>query len=140
MQIFIDPDAPSGAEPLTGPFLHWIVANITRADASDGEEICETDERTNERTDRRDVCVLGAYRSPGPRPGSGKQSVHLFALSIGGESEGRENVFEPGGSTTIPAARVRRSTSIGVALRRAFRDRRLECLCLSFEEEEEEKS
>ena len=43
-QIFIDPDAPSGAEPLTGPFLHWIVTNIAGDDATDGDEICETND------------------------------------------------------------------------------------------------
>ncbi len=37
----IDPDAPSSDQPITGPFIHWILANSKQDDGNDGQPICE---------------------------------------------------------------------------------------------------
>jgi phosphatidylethanolamine-binding protein (PEBP) family uncharacterized protein len=36
----IDPDAPSSAQPITGPFIHWILANFKENHGNDGTIIC----------------------------------------------------------------------------------------------------
>jgi phosphatidylethanolamine-binding protein (PEBP) family uncharacterized protein len=36
----IDPDAPSADNPITGPFIHWILGNFQQSDGTDGQHIC----------------------------------------------------------------------------------------------------
>lgn len=36
----IDPDAPSSSEPITGPFIHWILSNLKENNPNDGLIIC----------------------------------------------------------------------------------------------------
>jgi phosphatidylethanolamine-binding protein (PEBP) family uncharacterized protein len=36
----IDPDAPSSDQPITGPFIHWILANFQQNNALDGQALC----------------------------------------------------------------------------------------------------
>ena len=36
----IDPDAPSAEQPIIGPFIHWILANIREHDGNDGQPVC----------------------------------------------------------------------------------------------------
>lgn len=37
----IDPDAPSSEQPITGPFIHWILSNLKENNGTDGQTICE---------------------------------------------------------------------------------------------------
>ncbi|CAF1288047.1 unnamed protein product [Adineta steineri] len=58
--VMIDPDAPSSDNPITGPFIHWILASFNHIHGEDGQNICK-------------------YMGPGPRSGTGKHR-YIFLL------------------------------------------------------------
>ncbi|UJR24663.1 hypothetical protein I4U23_006036 [Adineta vaga] len=72
--IMIDPDAPSAENPITGPFIHWILANFKQNDGKDGQHIC-------------------AYTGPGPRPGTGRHR-YIFLIYQSDEQVKEEKKFD----------------------------------------------
>ncbi|CAF1275409.1 unnamed protein product [Didymodactylos carnosus] len=57
--IMCDPDAPSEKDPSSGPYLHWVHANSTKFNLSDGSILCE-------------------YDGPGPPAGTGTHRYIFF--------------------------------------------------------------
>ncbi|CAF1359975.1 unnamed protein product [Adineta ricciae] len=78
--VMIDPDAPSGENPITGPFIHWILANFKANDGKDGQPIC-------------------AYTGPGPRAGTGRHR-YMFLIYQSDEQVKQDRKFD-----TIPERR-----------------------------------
>ncbi|CAF3296671.1 unnamed protein product [Rotaria socialis] len=71
--IMIDPDAPSSDQPITGPFIHWMLANFQENNEIDGLSICP-------------------YMGPGPRPGTGRHR-YIFLLYESTEQIKEEKTF-----------------------------------------------
>ncbi|CAF4103926.1 unnamed protein product, partial [Rotaria sordida] len=72
--IMIDPDAPSSDQPITGPFIHWILSNFQGNNGIDGQAICP-------------------YMGPGPRSGTGRHR-YIFLLYQSTEQVKEEKKFD----------------------------------------------
>jgi phosphatidylethanolamine-binding protein (PEBP) family uncharacterized protein len=79
---FLDPDAPSRADPKFGPFRHWVVSGVLLSGVMESEKVwCGLDALAKESAPSVPAGAKSSkeattpYRPPGPGPGSG---VHRY--------------------------------------------------------------
>ncbi|KAF8741333.1 Phosphatidylethanolamine-binding protein, partial [Rhizoctonia solani] len=76
---FLDPDAPSRADPKFGPFRHWVITGL-RAPSADAITQLAKDNTTDAPIGAKSTKqATTPYRPPGPGPGTG---VHRYVFLL----------------------------------------------------------
>ncbi|CAE6526791.1 unnamed protein product [Rhizoctonia solani] len=105
---FLDPDAPSRADPKFGPFRHWVITGL-RAPSVDAIAQLANDASNAPIAAKSTNQATTPYRPPGPGPGTG---VHRYVFLLFREPS--ENFKVPPGSPEYGAELEQRRNWSGV--------------------------
>jgi phosphatidylethanolamine-binding protein (PEBP) family uncharacterized protein len=97
----IDPDAPNRDQPITGPFVHWVLANFQEKNGKDGKAFCKSHYKVlyyvyikRENFPIFDLFLIGPYMGPGSRPGTGTHRYIFLLYQSVDAIEGEEKTYD----------------------------------------------
>lgn len=105
---FLDPDAPSRADPKFGPFRHWVITGLKAPGAEAIAQLAK-DAGGSPIGAKSDKPATTPYRPPGPGPGTG---VHRYVFLLFREPS--EGVDIPAGSPEYGAELEQRRKWSGI--------------------------